>query len=106
MSILPQSRAGGKQGWRPRLFSLPLKSETTVIVGDHPDGLRALEAILGRQFGCVFVLALGLSAIGSSIEGWMGKESAFSRVWHSGAFTVVDVAVTFVLVVLAMALLR
>ena len=52
------------------------------------------------------MLALALSAISSPIEEWMGKEPALSRVWHSRAFSVVVSAVTFALVVLAMALLR
>jgi hypothetical protein len=69
----------------------------------------AVEFFRGQRLsliGFVFVLALALSAIGSSVEEWMGKESAFSRVWYSRAFSVVVLAVTLVLVVLAMALLR
>lgn len=69
----------------------------------------AVEFFRGQPLsliGFVFVLALALSAIGSSIEEWMGKESAFSRVWQSRSFSVVVFAVTFVLVLLAMALLR
>jgi hypothetical protein len=69
----------------------------------------AVEFFRGQRLsliGFVFVLALALSTIGSSVEEWMGKESRFSRVWHSRAFSVVVFAVTFVLVVLAMALLR
>jgi hypothetical protein len=69
----------------------------------------AVEFFRGQRLsliGFVFVLALALSTIGSSVEEWMGKESRFSRVWQSRAFSVVVFAVTFVLVVLAMALLR
>jgi hypothetical protein len=56
--------------------------------------------------GFVFVLALALSAIGSSLEAWTGKDSAFSRIWHSRAFNGLVFAVTFVLAVLAVLVLR
>jgi len=69
----------------------------------------AIEFFRGRRLslvGFVFVLALALSAIGSSLEDWMGKGSRFSQVWHSRTLSAVVFAVTFVLVLLAMALLR
>lgn len=55
--------------------------------------------------GFVFVLALALSAIGSSVEEWTGKDSAFSRLWRSRTFSLVVFFVTFGLVVLAITLL-
>lgn len=69
----------------------------------------AVEFFLGRRLslmGFVFVLALALSTIGLSLEEWMGRGSRFSRIWHSRTFSAGVFAVTFVLVVLAMALLR
>lgn len=56
--------------------------------------------------GFLFVLALALSATGSSVEAWAGTDSAFSRVWHSRTFSALIFAVTFVLAVLAMLVLR
>lgn len=56
----------------------------------------AIEFFHGQPLsliGFVFLLALARSAIGSSIEEWMGKESGFSRVWHSRAFSVANLMV-------------
>ena len=55
--------------------------------------------------GFVFVLALALSAIGAAVEDWAGRDSGFSRFWRSRAFSAGVFIATFVLVVVAMAIL-
>jgi len=48
----------------------------------------------------IFVLALALSAVGSSVTEWLGGDSKFVRFWHSRPFAAVLFLITFVVVIL------